>query len=454
MDNRFYSSARQDYTIIDSMKDSLRFTTRKCLTTYQGNLCATSTFVDPNGNPATWHEFGELEGIGWAANAIGGAQELLWFARIFCEPRIEAIAISLLFHALEGRFFQDDGFVLPYRDIRTDKRCLNYMHDLRYENWFCPGSIAHIVLQLLWASDEVAEPLRERLRETALKTADWLWKSVGRCENGWYPRRCNPSGSHANHDAWGNEPDPQFDHSGDGTYLLWLWTELTQRGYRNYRDEVRRAAEAFRDIGGAFGSINHDTYDDHENVAYSVGFRCLLRAANLLRDTALFEWVLARCLHGLERFEMKENRNGVATQGLLYMEDSWDTSYLWENAEAALAYFEAATLTRIIAYETKGLTILRTAALHHHGEHGFLTEGVDWNNHNGQWRKLKNEWIPIHVDGVVYGDVNFTQPFLNNMHIAAPTLYYLEHLSRKQRDGNEIIHYDCEENRLDSIKQL
>ena len=118
-----------------------------------------------------------------------------------------------------------------------------------------------------------------------------------------------------------------------------------------------------------------DTYDDHENVSYTVGYRALTRAARLLRDKALFDWALDKCLHGLERFEMKDDRNGVATQGLLYMEDSWDTSYLWENAEAAMAYFEAAKWTQNRDYELKGLTILRAAALHHHGPHGFLTEG-------------------------------------------------------------------------------
>jgi hypothetical protein len=450
MGTSFYRKASVDYTIVDSVKDSLRFTTRRCLTAYRGNLCASSTFIDPNGEPALWHEFGGLEGVGWAANAVGGAYELLGFARFFGDPRLNAIGISLLHHALEGDFFQEDGFVLPYRDIASDKRCLNYMHNPKYENWFCPGSIAHIVLQLLWASDEVDEPLRERLRETALRTADWLWKRVGRCGNGWYPRRCSPDGSNANFKAWGEYPDPQFDHSGDGAYLLWLWVELTQRGYRDLREEIRRAADIYRDIGGAFGSINHDTYDDCENVALSVGFRCIARAANLLRDTALYEWALAQCLHGLEQFELYEDRNGAATCGLLYMEKSWDTSYLWENAEAALAYFEAAKATRIRSYEIKGLTILRTAALHHHGEHGFLTEGVDWNNHNGQWRKVGKEMIPIHVGAAKYGDVNYTQPFLNNMHISAPTLYYLENLARKQRDGKTVSYYDCEENRLEA----
>ncbi len=452
MPKRFYRGANDDYSIVDSMNDSLRFTTRRCLTTYRGNLCANSTFVDPEGAAQPWHEFGELEGVGWAANAVGGAYEMLWYSRVFNDPRLNAIGLSVLHHALEGGFFQDDGFMIPYRDTASDKRYLNYLHQNQYDHWFCPGANAHVALQLLWASDEVAEPLRSTLRDTALRTADWLWTNIGRCKNGWYPRRVKRDGSPANQTAYGGVPDTQFDHSGDGTYLLWLWIEITRRGYRDCRKEIRRACDVFRDIGGAFGSINVDTYDSQENVAYSAGFHCMIRAADLLRDSALFDWALASCLHGLERFEMKEDRNGVATQGLLYMEDSWDCSYLWENAEAALAYFEAARATRVQSYELKGLTILRAAALHHHGEHGFLTEGVDWNNHNGQWREVDGKKIPIHVGGAVYGDVNYTQPFLNNIHISTPTLYYLERLARREFRDGKCRYTDCEGHRLTAIR--
>jgi hypothetical protein len=63
------------------------------------------------------------------------------------------------------------------------------------------------------------------------------------------------------------------------------------------------------------------------------------------------------------------------------------------------------------------LTILRVIARHHHGPHGFLTEGVDWNNHVGAGR---------HINGVKFADIKYTEPFLNNQHITEPTLYYLE----------------------------
>ncbi len=76
---------------------------------------------------------------------------------------------------------------------------------------------------------------------------------------------------------------------------------------------------------------------------------------------------------------------------------------------------------------------------------------MDWNNHNDQWRIVNGQRIPIHVGGVVYGDVSYTQPFLNNMHITAPTLYYLETLARKIQDRQALRFLDCEENGLTTV---
>ena len=87
--------------------------------------------------------------------------------------------------------------------------------------------------------------------------------------------------------------------------------------------------------------------------------------------------------------------------------------YLWENAEAALAYIEAYLDTNNKLYLLDALTILRAIAKHHHGEYGFLTEGVDWNNHVGKQH---------HFDGAEFGDIKYTEPLLNNLHIVEPTL--------------------------------
>ena len=77
--------------------------------------------------------------------------------------------------------------------------------------------------------------------------------------------------------------------------------------------------------------------------------------------------------------------------------------------------------------ELDGLTILRAIAKHHYGPHGFLTEGVDWNDHVGQKH---------HINQAKYGAIQYTEPFLNNQHIVEPTLFYLEKLAtRTARDG-------------------
>ncbi len=446
---KFYRQEDPDYTIVDSMCDSIRFTTRRCLTTYNGNLCANSTFVDPTGEPALWHEFGALEGIGWAANAIGGAAELLAYGQDLDDPRVAAISVSVLYHGLEDGFIHENGFLTPYRDIPTDRRYLNYLHDEKHNDWFCPGSVAHIGLQCLWAADRCRErKLKKRLESVAVSIASWMSRHLGLCANGWYPRRCTPDGTPYPLDAYGGHKDSQFDHSGDGIYILWLYTELTRRDLLDKLEDVKWGWNIYSGLGGCFGSINHDTYDDHENVAYSAGFRCLLRVADLLKDRSVQEWALEHCLEPLERFQLDTDRHGVETRGLLYMEDSWDTCYLWENAEAAHAYFEASQRTGDRQYELNGLTILRTAARHHHGDYGFLTEGVDWNNHNGVWREVDGEKVPIHVGGVEFGDVNYTQPFLNNMHITASTLFYLNEMAKKEKNKENIIYRDCEDNIL------
>jgi hypothetical protein len=254
------------------------------------------------------------------------------------------------------------------------------------------------------------------MRSAAVKTAEWLNTRVKSTPNGWFPRRCEPDGKHYSNNAYGDS-DILFEKSADGLFIIQLYTGLTQRQLADYTDQIRRKIRVFVEAGGFFGSINHDTYDEHENVAYSVAFRVLRKAARLLGDEAIREFAFEKCLAGLDQFKMAEDRNGVQTKGLLYMEKSWDTSYMWENAEAALAYFEAYSDTKKESYLADGLTILRAIAKHHHGKYGFLTEGVDWNNHVGKQH---------HFDEEEYGDIKYTEPLLNNLHIVEPTLLIAE----------------------------
>ena len=409
----FYLPENPKYTILDSVRDSVRFA-EMTLVPYKGKLCCKSSFVDPNGTVMGWHDFGNLEGPGWAANAVGGAYELYMFAQYSKDTALAEKAILLLDHVLEDGFIDyDTGFITGYRDTAKNEFCLNYQHK---SNWFCPGSMAKIAYQLLIFGDLLEGERKDKMHQAAAKCAEWIRANIKPTSNDWYPRRCKPNGEHFPQNAYG-DGDILFEKSADGLFIIQLYIGLTQRGLADYKDEIKAKVGAFMKAGGIFGSINHDTYDEHENVAYSVAFRVLLKAAKLLGDETIRNFAYNKCLAGLDQFKMIEDRNGVRTKGLLYMEKSWDTSYLWENAEAALAYFEAYIDTSNESYLADGLTILRAIAKHHHGRHGFLTEGVDWNNHVGKQH---------HFDETEFGDIKYTEPLLNNLHIVEPTLLVIK----------------------------
>ncbi len=202
---------------------------------------------------------------------------------------------------------------------------------------------------------------------------------------------------------------------------------LTAAGLADYRSQAEALGDAFVAADGFWGSINHDTYDDHESVAYSCAFRILRRAADVLDRPDWREFAYQAALPALARFRMAEDRNGVATTGLLWMEESWDTAYLWENAEAAQAYLEAWAETGDEAHREVALGgILRAIANHHYGDQGFLTEGVDWNNHVSQQH---------HIDQALYGAIQYTEPLLNNLHFLGPTLFYFEKIGYRPSAG-------------------
>jgi len=409
----FYLPENPSYTILDSARDSVRFA-EGTLVPFEGRLACKSSFVDQDGNIMGWHDFGNLEGPGWAANAVGGAYEIYMFAKHNRDPALAEKAILLLDHVLEDGFIDyETGFITGYRDTAKNEFCLNYQHK---SDWFCPGSMAKIAYQLLIFGDLLEGERKNKMHRAAAKCAAWIDANMKPTSNGWYPRRCKPTGEHYPQNAYG-DGDILFEKSADGLFIIQLFTGLSQRGLADYKDTIKDKIGAFIKAGGIFGSINHDTYDEHENVAYSVAFRVLREAAKLLGDETIRNFAYNKCLAGLDKFKMTDDRNGVQTKGLLYMEKSWDTSYLWENAEAALAYFEAYIDTNNESYLADGLTILRAIAKHHHGRHGFLTEGVDWNNHVGKQH---------HFDEAEFGDIKYTEPLLNNLHIVEPTLLVIK----------------------------
>ena len=436
----FHLPANPDYSIIDSVRDSLRFTVDHTLAKDpRGHLVSISSFVDLQAKPMGWHDFGNLEGPGWAANAVGGAWEIYLTGALLQRPDWQSNALSILDHVLDCGFLDEEtGFIRGYRETNSGRFCLNYKHN---SDWFCPGSMAKVGYQLLLFADYLPGDRRAaRMRTAATQCARWIDLNLEPTPNGWFARRVIPSGRIYRKSPDGGN-DPFWQTSADSLFIVQLQAGLTKRGLADYSESIRSKCRVFMRLGGIFGSINHDTYDPHENVAYSVAFRTLMLAAEVLHDNIMREFAFRKCLAGLDQFKMCEDRNGIATKGLLYMEKSWDTAYLWENAEAALAFFEAANhlrksdLLRSRRYEFDGLVILRAIAKHHSGPLGFLTEGVDWNDHVGQQH---------HIQQAKYGDIQYTEPFLNNQHIAEPTHFYLRELAEIRMVDNQRFWIDLE----------
>lgn len=441
----FYVPENPEYTIVDSTLDSIRFTLNRTVKpNAEGHLVSISSFINPNGEAMLWHDFGPLEGPGWATNAIGGAYEIHCWGTFLDNTLWQDKALRILDHVLDGGFIDEKtGFIRGYRHTVKDEFYLNYRHD---SNWFCAGAMAKNAFQLLIFAETLGEnPRAERMRRIAVRCADWIHTNVKSVPNGWFPRRCTPTGDVYRKDASGSKEDVFWQTSADGLFILQLQAALTKRGLADYRQPLAEKIAVFMREKGIFGSINQDTYDNRENVAFAVAFRTLLSASRVLEDELIRRFAYDKCLIGLEQFRMREDRNGVATTGLLIMERSWDTAYLWENAEAALSYFEAAEDIKTQSpqqshqYLLDGLTILRAIAKHHYGPHGFLAEGVDWNNSVGQVH---------HIDQKRFGAIQYTEPFLNNQHIAEPTLFYLEHFATRERVNNRDEWRDIENNVL------
>ncbi len=390
--------------IATSCLQSASFVIDRCLEVAEPGIRATSSFVDEFGNPMLWHEFGPLVGPGWAANALGGVLCFLKLGKLAQAPRCTALGIDMTHHILEGGYVDEQtGFIWPYFHKLEERFCLNYTHT---DEWFCPGSLARVGTQLLEIAD-LSPELADPARRAALGLADWFLENLDLLYDGWVPRRTTGSG-----DVFKQPGDDLWDASADGLYLLEFYLELVKRDLKNVTSQASGLARAYSARGGIFGSINHDTYDPHESVAYASGYRILRLAAQVLEEPE-FDHLAQACLEGLERFWMREDRHGVSTANLLYMEDSWNTAYLWENAEAALAYTLAGGTENL----QRARDLLVAISRHHYGPYGFLTEGVDWDNQVGQQHHRGDEY---------YGPIAYTEPLLNNLYVVEPTLAWLK----------------------------
>ncbi len=139
--------------LFTSARASAHFALR-CLEPIGEHLRACSSFVTPQREIMHWHDFGDLEGPGWAANAVGGAHLLYRWGRYLGDPEIQSQALALLDHVLEDGFIDaETGFLWPYYDLAAGRFCANYVHR---DDWLCPGSLARVGVQLLEFADDLA----------------------------------------------------------------------------------------------------------------------------------------------------------------------------------------------------------------------------------------------------------------------------------------------------------
>ena len=344
----FYVAADPAYTIADSVLDSLRFTMNKTLVLDgKGHLVSISSFVNPEGEVMGWHDFGNLEGPGWAANAVGGAWEIYRCGALLGPAGLAGPTRSaILDHVLDCGFIDEaTGFIRGYRETTTGKFCLNYKHN---SDWFCPGSMAKIAFQLLLFADELGE-------RPAGATGCGRWPSrmrrLDRPERRARAQRLVPAPHHS-----GRQGLPQIARRRQRSLLADLGRRAVHPATAGGADRSASwpiTARSLREKTARLHGGRRHLRQHQSRHLRSARERRLLRrvphpAAGLAgarRTRRIREFAYEKCLAGLDQFKMREDRNGVATKGLLYMEKSWDTAYLWENAEAALAYFEAAADT-------------------------------------------------------------------------------------------------------------
>ena len=152
-------------TLYASARASVHFAISCLEPTGSGGQRARSSFCDPLGQVMHWHDFGDLEGPGWAANAVGGAHLIYRWGTATGNPGLQHTALQLVDHILNDGFLRPDGFIWPYWDLYRSQFCLNYAHG---DEWLCPGSLAHVGTQMLdLARDLRADPRARRLKDAA-----------------------------------------------------------------------------------------------------------------------------------------------------------------------------------------------------------------------------------------------------------------------------------------------
>jgi hypothetical protein len=352
MTNVLYLPDDPDYTLVDSVRDSVRFAHYCLQPGNHGKWHARSSAVDRSGTPIDGHPLARLEGPGLEGSALGGALTLYSWSKFDQNHILEKVALGLLDHVLDDGFVQRDGPVRAFRDVQTGEFWLNAG---REGTWWIPTDQARIGLHMLaWADalppgnrriqtlESEASRVGRLLRETALAD-EWVLRRAGAAD---------------------------IEIGAEGLLVPWLFMELDSRG-------LGEDVEAARGLIERFAGKMADSVPRAADRALTS--RVMFRAADHFRDPA-FEEIAVEALFGMLNFVLRTDEGAAPVTGLVRSSATDPVLRTADCAECAMACLEAAERSGDRDRVCAGMTILRGIARFHrtHAEpHGFLAEGID-----------------------------------------------------------------------------
>jgi len=394
MPTGLYLPEDPDYTVVDSVRDSVRFAHYCLEPSNHGKWAARSSAVGPDGRPVAGHPLANLEGPGGEANALGGALTLYRWARFDQNHILEKVALGLLDHVLDDGFVTGDGPVRPWRDMETGKFRLNAAGE---EGWFSPAEQARIGLQMGWWADAlpVADGRTERLRGLAARLGEIVRNNLADKAE-WLPARRSVRG------------DSEGTAGAEGLYAAWLFMELAERGLGDWLEPGRELLDSFMRRGGIYGWEG----DGDSSRGRALVIRVLRRAAERYRDPSFGDFALREILPPLEARLLRADLSGLPTMGLVTAGPDPSVALMADAAECSLACQEASEASGDRNQLCEGVTMLRAIARVHHLQsepHGFLAAGLE----------LSNEPVAgVRADSV-------TSPLYSNLLHVNAALHYL-----------------------------
>ncbi|CAM5426494.1 hypothetical protein ATER59S_02481 [Aquamicrobium terrae] len=437
----FYLPVNASYGIIQSASDGIRYALSTLRPMPFGRNAP--SFLTDSRAEAIRSAGRLIQGIGYCADAGFAVGALHRFGMVFaCSEALQA-ARDIAQHIFATGYFADGEIpVRLYRDTETGE----FFDQVEARSdYFDLGHMARPLEKLLMGAEALGAAQREVLAITSKRLVDWVHRSE-KTADGWLPRRLGhdlkmfkgsrlPAGLPKDATVGLRPFDPTMTSSGAGLLVVAFLIAVGRAGIASTAETVSDLCASFVAQGGCFGSINTDSDDPEESVAYALGFQALLDASGAVSRPEFRDFAYDVCLAGLRRFQISADVNGHPVKGLLRLASSYSSTCFWENAEVALAYFKAAVDARDGMLARHGMTVLRGIARCRSTETGFLPAEYDW---DGRLPPGK------HVPAAPTGPRAVTHPFMNNLNALAPTLFYLDAIA--SRSGERF--FDLEGNQL------